>query len=1029
MSGSASSPEAAAPAPDDANQPARPVAVVWCRQVDNEAESPGYTTIPEGFPGQRETVDVVRTVGHLTINVADTHDYWDPEPGLPLSYYPNLFLYPAYGGRYTCLGRMFLSKEDRPRLGMKTLVLSTSELLKLGGFGPSILRWYSSMGGPRGATSRGGQPPDPALYGLVGEGFLFHKGDTDPVLLVASDRWGATMRVILDLVRSLPTSLVSLGAILAFPYFLPQPRTDLKELQEKIPLSLAVMRVTRSEAIGPRHLRRLQAWSSSNLTVRDLAVESLPPTNVKGKETLPLVLQYVRDRNEDKLAPIRQRVDLVEVPKLRAHVVDTDHHGGKARRKEMWRIATAMESAALLLQRSRGRHVPVSAEAAKRAQEYLDVELDDNEGTPEPAVVPTPSDAAEADLTPPWSAPADQPLTNSGAREENDAVPVSTKDDPSLLPSPAAVPMLGLAVPGDDAIGPRESEIRRLVQIEVDRRIGDRGGAPPASPADTARTVELALAAVRESVMNEIDQRLLEAERRVTERLDRIPDPEAAPAASAKALEGQIVQVIQQQQSAIATLREEVFRKIETEQSQLRNTLASALAPELDRRVRLSVEPKLAELGRALSDTLRDEIEKSRRSAMEEVERAVAEIHERSKQAEEELRGSLTSQLDRHLREAADRELTVRESTEGRLREALEARLGATETHLDGTVTALEERLKGSLDARARELREWLEGQSAQVDERLPALIDHHLQEVEARWTVREAARTSELQEAQSQATADLQVRLQQHLEERILEGQEQERQKYLELLARMKREVDQTAQRSLDPKMLDRAIRERIDESATRFQQESHDASERKVKEAEERLRLDQGEAIQRLEQVETALEERSQALLRLESTVRTELNELDHRTQVLTDRLVPVVRKTWLKIQEISQTPGEPGEGGGEDRFAGLRKDLIGEIRRVEADSQDRVNDLRHRVESTIAHQGRVWLTLIHSLSRMTDDRQLAEGAARPPPPPDWQEEGEEGPGVGDAPRAVARQEPRLPADRSNRRTGRKAENPKSV
>ena len=31
--------------------PLTPVAVVWCRQVDNEAESPGYTTIPEEFPG------------------------------------------------------------------------------------------------------------------------------------------------------------------------------------------------------------------------------------------------------------------------------------------------------------------------------------------------------------------------------------------------------------------------------------------------------------------------------------------------------------------------------------------------------------------------------------------------------------------------------------------------------------------------------------------------------------------------------------------------------------------------------------------------------------------------------------------------------------------------------------------------------------------------------------------------------------------------------------------------------------------
>ena len=109
---------------EDSGAPAAltPIAVVWCRQVDNEAESPGYTTIPDEFPGRRETLEAIRVVGNLTVNVADTHDYWDPDPASPLSYYPNLFLYPAAGGRYTCVGRMFLSTEDRPRIGMKTLL-------------------------------------------------------------------------------------------------------------------------------------------------------------------------------------------------------------------------------------------------------------------------------------------------------------------------------------------------------------------------------------------------------------------------------------------------------------------------------------------------------------------------------------------------------------------------------------------------------------------------------------------------------------------------------------------------------------------------------------------------------------------------------------------------------------------------------------------------------------------------------------------------------------------------------------------
>ncbi|HKV90197.1 MAG TPA: hypothetical protein VJQ43_03255, partial [Thermoplasmata archaeon] len=349
---------------------ASPVGVVWCRQVDNEAESPGYTTVPEAFPGHRETLDAIRIVGNLTVNVADTHDYWDPDPSQPLSYYPNLFLYPAANGRYTCIGRMFLSTEDRPRLGMKTLVLDTQQLLASGEFGSTVLRWHASMGGPRRESARIPPPPDPALYGVVGEGFLFHRGSTDPLLLVASDQWETTMQAILDLIRVLPASLTALGAVLAFPYFLPQPKTNLHEFTEQIPLSLALMRVGRGEAAGDRHAKRIQAWESASVTVRDLT-DGLPAPGPKSKETTPLILQFIRDRQEAKLVPIRQRVDLAETNRLRTHLADPERQGGRDRRKEIWRIGTAMESAALLLQKARGRHVPVTAETAKRAQEYL----------------------------------------------------------------------------------------------------------------------------------------------------------------------------------------------------------------------------------------------------------------------------------------------------------------------------------------------------------------------------------------------------------------------------------------------------------------------------------------------------------------------------------------------------------------------------------------------------------------------------------------------------------------------------------
>jgi hypothetical protein len=343
-----------------------PVAVVWCRQVDNEAESPGYTTIPEEFPGRRETLETIRLVGNLTVNVADTHDYWDPDPAQTLSYYPNIFLYPAGNGRYTCVGRMFLSTEDRPRLGMKTLVLDTPQLVASGDFGGAVLQVWASMGGRPGGDQRR-EEPDTAVYQAVGEGFLFHRGTTEPVVIVASDHWESAIDAMTELVRMLPTSLIALGAFLVFPYFLPEGKVNLHEFAEQIPLALAVMRVPEREAQGDRHAKRILSWEAAPVALRDLTKPPAP----RGKDPLPLVLQYVRDHADEKILEVSRRVDLVEATRLRAHMEDPDHQGGKDRRKEMWRIGTGMESAALLLARPRGRSIPMTGEAAKRANQYL----------------------------------------------------------------------------------------------------------------------------------------------------------------------------------------------------------------------------------------------------------------------------------------------------------------------------------------------------------------------------------------------------------------------------------------------------------------------------------------------------------------------------------------------------------------------------------------------------------------------------------------------------------------------------------
>ncbi|HEV2166392.1 MAG TPA: hypothetical protein VGS23_05385 [Thermoplasmata archaeon] len=937
-------------AADDADPTgARPIAVVWCRQVDNEEESPGYTTIPEEFPGQRETVDTVRAVGHLAINVADTHDYWDPDPGTSLSYYPNLFLYPAFRGEYTCVGRMFLSKEDRPRLGMKTLVLPTAELLQPEVYGPAVLRWHASMGGLRRTLGRDPPASDPVLYDRVGEGFLFHRGSTDPVLLVASERWEATMQVLLELLGSLPAALASLGGILAFPYFLPQARTDLKELQERIPLTLAVMRVPRTEAAGPRYDRRLQSWETTSMTVRDLASEDLGGTGAKGKEVLPLVLQYARDHQDDKLLALRQRVDLVELPRLRAHFSEAERQTGRARRKECWRIGTAMESAALLLQRTRGRQAPLSGETAKRAQEYLNVSPP---GLPPESREPGRPGAARLGgaLNSPSAWPA-APGALAEAAEDAEAVPIPTREDPSLLPPSARSPMLGLAVPGETPGSFDEPELKRLVREEVERQLLDTarnpndGSAAPVNPSVAARVDALA----------------------------------ASVTALPTQFESRLVASAQQHQLALAALREEILARTTAEEAKLRTSFAAALAPEIDRRVRQAVEPKLAE-------TVHEEAERAQRVAMEQVEQAIAEMHQRLQNAEDETRSTLTSQLDRHLRDAADRELTVREAMEGRLKESLSNRSAEAEEHLAQAGALTEERLSGQLEAKHQEVREWVERLQADAEARGAGLLEQRLQTFEERSEARIQTQEAEIKESYTQAIADLQVRFEQHIEDRIREAEDAERDKYLQLFARLKEELDAAATKRLEAAGAGTALPKGLDAAIALRQKEALAALDQKLATTEERMQVVQSESVQRLERLEELLGEKSDALARLEQTLRNDLDDLDHRTQLLTDRLVPVVRKAWLKIAEMQQAaPSGPGSTA---RVDDSRKELLAETRRLEAEMEKRIGEIRQRVESAISHQGRIWLTLVHHLKELAEERTNALTGPSGGSAPIWQE-----------------------------------------
>ncbi|HTS33425.1 MAG TPA: hypothetical protein VMI55_05765 [Thermoplasmata archaeon] len=998
-----------------------PVAVVWCRQVDNEAESPGYTTIPDDFPGRRETLETIRIVGNLTVNVADTHDYWDPDPSQPLSYYPNLFLYPAAGGRYTCVGRMFLSTEDRPRIGMKTLVFETAALVASGEFGSAVIRAHATMGG-RSSPDRPAAEPDQSVYQNVGEGFLFHRGSTEPVLLVCAEQWEAANQVTLDLVAHLPTALVALGAFLVFPYFLPVGKVDVHQFTEQLPLALAVMRVPKGEAQGERHAKRVQGWDSAPITLRDL---TRPPTGRTAKDALPLVLQYARDHAEEKLGEVSRRVDLVEGPRLSSLLHDVDRQSGRDRRKEMWRTGTAMETAALLLSRPRGRTVSSSGEAAKRANQYVRARPDSDRGGPAPpaasaAMMPEVTPQATSQL-PPWlMRPVDVTLPPSGPV----AVPVSVQVDPSLLRAGVGPELTGALAPAPEAPAPAPSA--PPIPPANGSPAPAEGPSPPPLATPPTVTLPSPVAAPPPTPAR------------------AGPDPRALAAVDAaeervrSTLETRLKEVSEGVARAIAQTRVETGARLAALEA--RPAVAPAdVAKAVEEQVHQAMDPRLAEIPNEVQRAVKNAGDAWTASFRSEIERITKEMDSHSSRTEEELRAALVAQLDLELAEAKEQGSALRESIEGRVRTLIDTRLtelearrtkdvreleqrlglllegrskdlesrvtallevraGALdhqlETVLEGRTKELESRVARQLEARAGELQERrgreadlrlagaLDARAKEAEGRVNALLEARAKELEARisnqlsmtraalderltqftkrFDIDREARLSEISDTHSKSLAGLQVRMQAYLDQKMREDADRERTKYVELLARLKGEVDDALGRTMDSTRFDEAVRDRVDRAVDQNRRETT----RALTELETRLKAGSGAgSAERLVALEKKLQERAETVAELERKVQQDVEDLDRRVQVVTDKMVPLVRKTWVRIEELEKKLGRADDT--EVRFGQLRRDLGRELRRIETELHDEQTHLRRRVEGSMSNQNKVWLNLIRQLS----------------------------------------------------------------
>ncbi|MCI4326852.1 MAG: hypothetical protein L3K16_04360 [Thermoplasmata archaeon] len=801
------------------------------------------------------------------------------------------------------------------------------------------------------------------------------------------------------------------------------------------------MRVGRGEAAGERHAKRIQSWESASVTVRDLT-DGIPNPGGRAKETSPLILQFVRERQEAKLVPIRQRVDLVENARLRTHLSDPERQGGRDRRKEIWRIGTAMESAALLLQRARGRHVPVTAETAKRAQEYLQarVPMGTTDPVPDDAVVAPPPPAAVAAepgavgrQLPPWlNRPGDAVPATRTARPE--VVPISVSDDPTLHPTeapPAPVPPPSTAAPPAPVTPPPTAPPPPPAPSAP---VEAKPTSLPAFPVETARPIQAAEIPLPVAVpvppppsgpsASEIDQmiqervgqtraQMAEELRRSTADLEQRLTAQWTEAAGRKGdvddsfrlgLERRLSEAQGAQQTSVETFRIELDKRLEAAETRLRAAVATAIGPEVDKRLQTSLEPKVAEALSKVRDDQRGVVEAHRQRVADEADRTNAELRQRAERAEEDLRTSLSAQLDLHLREAADRELSVREELEGRLRESIQVRFGELEAKRAREQKEADQKLTILVDGRTRELSDRLQKAVTDQQGRVTGGVDGRITEAEGRLSQRFEARSTELQTGNLQAIADLQVRMQGHFDEKLREGLEREREKYLELLARLKGEVEGSFARASDPAKLEPILRERIGRAIEAFRSETQRMVDARVGEAEGRLAEIPSDGLRRLEQVEQVLAEREALLEQLETRIRGELDELDHRTQVLSDRLVPVVRKAWLKIAEIQKTPPGAAAPTSDAELQTVRRDLHREVRRLEAELQEKTAEIRDRMETSITNQGRVWLTLVRQLSQLTDDRRALErGKADPLGETPWSEADEKDPlaGLGPSPR----------------------------
>ena len=504
-------------------------------------------------------------------------------------------------------------------------------------------------------------------------------------------------------------------------------------------------------------------------------------------------------------------------------------------------------------------------------------------------------------------------------------VPVSISDDPSLLRAPPPVP----------PTAPSGASPRPLAAVSAP-------ATPPSSPLRTGERLSTVVPSTADRGL--LDARLSLAvrdlERRWNLTLDaRLKEAQEATGRSAEALRSELGARLQELEQRPAPS-------------------APNLGPEVEAQVAAKVDPKIAEIESRVSEAIRSTAEGWAERFRRDLKEASEELAARSAKSEEDLRAALVAQLDLELLESKEQGTALREEIESRVRGILDGRLAEGEERRLKEVRELEQRVGILVDGRTKDLEEQLAAALGNEAQRLAASMDDRVAHVERRLAVERDARLSEINEAHRAALAGLQVRMQAFVEQMVRENQAAEQEKYIELLARLKAELEGAIAGAIRSPEFGAQLDRRISSAVDGPQTELRTTLLQTVADAEGRLRAETEGLPGRLAEVEKQVGAREGELAASEGRLHEEIAELDRRVMVINDHVLPIVRQTWLKLNEHeANVRSKPSEA----QLAAVRKEVLEELKRAEEEFGRVTADLRERLETAVQSHGRIWLNFL--------------------------------------------------------------------